>query len=285
MYRRSLRLAGVALAIFALAACQITITPIPFDPVVSGTFTAQVTTGPTALRSSIEIAQGQTLYFRIEMPANVRDLLYGEVDGSGLRVGWLTPGGATLAVSESRDYFAGSVSALALEAFDVGTEGAIAPRSIDVPFVCVGPCAAIPPQTSGHYFLAVRNVSSVTRSFDLFAYTFDANDLEDRGAASNDASGTATPFGQGEFVEGAIELLGDRDWFVYVGSTTRVLTFTVLEGSEGVGLRLRFEDGTTLTGLPGDQTTNLYAGDRFQVYSALGRAGAAGSAGYIVQND
>jgi hypothetical protein len=207
MLRRSLRLAGVALAVFALAACQVSIGPIPFEPFVSGTFTAQVTTAPTALRSNIQIAQDQTLYFRIEMSTDVRDLLYGEAEGSGLRVGWLSTSGTTLAVSESPDYFAGSVSALALGAVDVGMSSAIAPRSIDVRFACVGPCAAIAPMTSGDYYLAVRNVSGGSRSFDLYAYTMNANDLEDRGAASNDTPATATPFGRGEFVEGAIELL------------------------------------------------------------------------------
>jgi hypothetical protein len=290
MLRRSLRLAGVALAVFALAACQVSIGPSPFDPLVSGTFTAQVTTAPTVLRSNVQIVQGQTLYFRIEMPTDVRDLLYGEAEGSGLRVGWLSTSGATLAVSESTDYFAGSVSALALGGADVGTSGAIAPRSIDVPFVCAGPCAAIAPTTSGSYYLAVRNVSGGPRSFNLYAYTMDANDLEDRGAASNDTPATATPFGLGEVVEGAIELLGDRDWFEYVGSgDRRVLTFSLYEGAEDVGLRLRFEGDAQgvydLTGLPGSQTAYLYPGDRFQVYSSLGRAGPAGTAGYVIEND
>ncbi|MBW6457413.1 MAG: hypothetical protein K0A98_16145 [Trueperaceae bacterium] len=289
MLRRSLRLTGVALAVFALAACQVSISPIPFDPLVSGTFTAEVTTTPTALRSNVQIAQGQTLYFRIEMPTDVRDLLYGEVVGSGLRVGWLSTSGTTLAVSESRRYFAGSVSALALAA-DVDTSGAIAPRSIDVPFACVGPCAAIAPTTAGSYYLAVRNVSGGSRSFDLYAYSMPANDLEDRGAASNDTPATATQFGLGEVVEGAIELLGDRDWFEYVGSgDPRVLTFTLFDGAEDLGLRLRFEGDDQgvddLTGLPGSQTAFLYPGDRFQVYSSLGRAGPASTAGYVIQND
>lgn len=291
MLRRSLRLTGVALAVFALAACQVSIGPVPFDPLVSGTFTAQVTTAPTALRSNVQIAQGQTLYYRIEMPTDARDLLYGEAaEVAGLRVGWLSNTGATLAVSESPDYFAGSVSALALGAVGVGASGAIAPRSIDVPFVCAGPCAAIAPMTSGSYYLAVRNVSSGSRSFDLYAYTMNANDLEDRGAASNGTPATATPFGLGEFVEGAIELLGDRDWFEYVGSgDRRVLTFSLFEGAEDVGLRLRFEGDDQgvydLTGLPGSQTAYLYPGDRFQVYSSLGLAGPAGTAGYFIEND
>ena len=285
MLRRSLRLVGVALAVLALAACQITITPTPFDPVISGTFTAQVRTDPTALRSNVEIAPNTTLYFRVEMPDGVRDLLYGEAVGSGLRVGWLSTSGVPLAVSEAKEYFAGSVSALAIDAAGAATSEAIAPRSIDVLFECLGPCAAIAPKSSGYYYLAVRNLSSGTRSFDLYAYTFSANDLEDRGSASNDTAASATAFDAGDVLEGAIELVGDRDWFEYVGFSDRVLTFTVFDGAEDLGLRLRFEDGTELTGLPGEQTTNLYRFDRFQVFSTTGRAGPAGTAGYIIQND
>ena len=281
MLRRSLRLAVVALAIFALAACEISIGPAPFAPDVEGTYTARIQTTPTALRSNVTIAQGQTLFFRIDMPDGVRDLLYAEVVGSDLRVGWLSTTGATLAVSESQAYFAGSVDALATGAA-VDAPDAIAPRSIDVPFVCLGPCAAIAPKTSGYYYLAVRNLSGGSRSFDLFAYTMWANDLEDRGSASNDTLETATPFGVGDDLIGAIELVGDRDWYRYTGSSDRLLTFTVTEGSESVGLRLRILNGPVLTS---GQTETIYPGDRIEVYSALNRAGPAGTARYIIQND
>lgn len=280
MLRRSLRLAGVALAIFALAACEFSIGPVPFEPVIAGTFTAQVTTGPTALRGNVQIAQGETLYYRINLADGARDLLYGEVVGSGLRVGWLSATGATLAVSQSRDFFAGSVGAVTGAAVDAAD--AVAPRAIDVAYRCNGPCAAIAPAAAGNYLLAVRNISDGPRSFNLYAYTMWANDLEDRGSASNDTVAMATPFGAGDVLIGAIELLSDRDWYEYVGASNRTITFTVAEGSESVGLRLRILNGPELTS---GQTETLFPGDRFEVYSALGRAGPAGSAQYFIQND
>jgi hypothetical protein len=280
MQRRSLRLAGVALAIFALAACQISIGPGTFPPVLSGEETAQVTTKPTVLRSNVQIAQGATLYYRIDLADGARDLLYGEAVGSGLRVSWMSTTGATLAVSQSPDFFAGSAGGLTGAAGDAAD--AIAPRAIDVPYICLGPCAAIAPSASGTYYLAVRNISDGMRSFNLFAYTMWANDFEDRGSASNDTPETATPFGAGDDLIGAIELVGDRDWYRYTGSSVRLLTFTVAEESESVGLRLRILNGPVLTS---GQTETLFPGDRFEVYSALGRAGPAGTARYIVQND
>ena len=280
MLRRSLRLAVVALAIFALAACEISIGPITFPPVLTGTETAQVTTEPTALRSNVEIVQGETLYYRINMADGARDLLYGEVVGTGLRVSWMSTTGTTLAVSQSPAFFAGSVGALTGAAIDAAD--AVAPRAIDVPFVCLGPCAVIAPTAAGTYYLAVRNISNGTRSFNLFAYTMFANDLEDRGSASNDTMATATPFGAGDAPIGAIELLGDRDWFRYTGSD-RLLTFTVTDGSEQVGLRLRFETGGLV--LRSGESAVVRNDDLVEVYSVLGRAGPAGSAGYIVATE
>lgn len=283
MLRRSLRLAGVALAVFALAACEISIGPAPFTPDLEGTYTARIQTSPTVLSSNVSIAQGETLIFRINIPDGVRDLLYAEVGGSDLRVGWLSTTGATLAVSESRAYFAGSVDALGT-ANAVDAQTAVAPHSIDVPFLCLGPCAAISPKASGYYYLAVRNLSGGSNSFDLFAYTMFANDTEDRGANGNDTIGTATQFGAGDDLLGAIELLGDRDWFRYTGSGDRLLTFTVADGSESAGLVLRFEaDGFILRS--GDPAVVVRPDDLFEVYSELGRAGPAGSARYIVEND
>ena len=283
MPRRSLRLAVVALAIFALAACEISIGPGPFTPAIEGTYTARIQTSPTALRTNVPIAQGETLFFRIDMPDGALDLLYGEVVGTGLRVSWLSTTGATLAVSQSRDFFAGSVGALATTAAE-DSQDAVAPRSVGERYVCVGPCAAIAPTASGYRYLAVRNITNDPRSFDLFAYTMNANDSEDREGNSNDTAATATPFGAGVDLEGAIELLDDRDWFEYVGFSERIITFIVADGSEGVGLRLRFEG--QVNSLSSGATAVLRNGDRFEVYSSLGRAGPAGSALYfIIQND
>ena len=283
MLRRSLRLAVVALAIFALAACEISVGPITFPPVLSGTETAQVTNQPTALRS-VQIAPVTTHYYRINLPGEERDLLYGEVVGSGLRVAWLSTTGATLAVSESPAFFAGSEGALRTVAA-VDMQDAVAPSKVVTSFSCNGPCAAIAPKASGYYYLAVRNISSQQQSFDLYAYAIFANDAEDSEGKSNDTKANATPFDAGENLQGAIELVGDRDWFHYVGSSNRTLTFTVPVGSEAVGLRLRFEDGTELTGLPGSQTSALFQSDYFQVYSVLGRAGTSSRALYTIEID
>ena len=152
MLRRSLRLAVVALAIFALAACEISIGPGPFTPAIEGTYTARIQTSPTALRTNVPIAQGETLFFRIDMPDGVRDLLYAEVVGSDLRVGWLSTTGGTLAVSESRAYFAGSLDALG-SAAALDTQEEVKSRPL---------CTFVPPRASERYAAMLLTSSSTT---------------------------------------------------------------------------------------------------------------------------
>jgi hypothetical protein len=242
-------------------------------PPIAGTHTAQDTTNPTPLRSTVSIPAGATLYYQIGSGA-ARDLLYGEaVGGTGLLVSWLRADFSPLAVSGTPAYFSGSAQASADTA-------ALDPASIDVQYLCDGPCVAIAP-TASTYYLSVRNTTGSSRTFDLYAYTFAANDLNDRGSASNQTAATAVTFPGAGTLSGAIELIGDRDWFAYTGSGSRVLEFSPLDAS--LGLRLRFEDGFELTGAAGSQTTELREGDRFQVYSVLGRAGPSGTSGYFIE--
>jgi hypothetical protein len=275
MLRHPWRLFAVSLVVLLLAACQVTVQPPVFDPPIEATLSAQDTTSPQPRASNVTVQAGQTLYFRVNVPT-ARDLLYGEAVGSGLRVRWLTTAGSTLAVSESERYFAGSVGALGAAA----GEAMARPSAIDVQFNCDGPCVAIVP-TASSYYLSVHNTTNGTRSFDLYAYTFAANDLNDRGTASNQTAATATPITTTGTESGAIETIGDRDWFVYTGASGRILEFSVFDPD--LGLLLRFQDGTELTGTPGDATSNLFTNDRFEVFSATGRAGPSGAAGYFIE--
>jgi len=239
---------------------------------IDATVSAQDTTEPSPLLSS-SVAASATRTYRVNL-ATARDLLYAEAVGTGLRVRLLTTGGSTLAVSETPTYFTGGLSRGAAVAWDP------APAAIAVQFSCLGPCVAVRPSASS-YLVEVQNLTSSTRSFDLYAYTIDANDTNDRGSASNDTAATATVIsGTGTF-SGAIEWLGDEDWFRYTGTLDRVLRFSVLDTA--LGLRLSFDDGTTVEGTVGGLTTNLYPTDRFRVYSGSNRAGPSATSGYYLQ--
>ena len=285
MVPKMLRLAPLIGLALLLTACQITV--IPYDPIVAATIDAQDSTSPTPRRSNVSIAPGETLVYEVRVPV-ARDLLYGEAAGNGRRVRWVARFGFTRAASRTPRWFAPAVAALSGSAADpsaagdagVGASAAeLGPRSVAVHFQCFGPCAAISP-SSGRYYLEVRNQSPSTQVFDLFVYTFAANDLNDRGSSSNDTAATATPFGPGDSPSGAIELVGDVDWFRYTGFSERVLRFAVRD--EAVGLVLQFEDGFTVEGTTAGLNTTVRANERFRVYSASGRAGPSDTSGYAI---
>lgn len=247
------------------------VTTSPIDQTVA----AEDTTSPTDPVDSASVAAFARYTYRVGVSAN-RDLLYAEAVGSGLRVRLLTLGGSTLAESGTPDYFTGGVSrgAAAAEALS------LAPAAIDVEFSCLGPCAAVRPSADA-YLVEVENLTSSAKSFDFYAYTFDANDLNDRGAASNDSVSTATVIpGVGSY-GGAIEWLGDEDWFHYTGASERVIEFSVFDTA--LGLHLRFDGGITIEGTLGGLTTNLYPEDRFRIESGSNRAGPSSTSGYFLQ--
>jgi hypothetical protein len=278
MLRHPWRLAAISSFALLLSACQVSVAPPVFDPPIAANIAAQDSTNPSARLSNVVLQPGATLYYRVDVPTP-RDLLYGEAVGTGVRVRWRATDGTSLAVSESPTFFAGSLADLSAAATAPTADAGPDPSAIATQYVCIGPCAAIAP-TASTYILSVHNTTNTVRTFNLFVYTFAANDLNDRGAADNQTRESATPVAGGS-ESGAIELVGDRDWYRYTGPAGPVLTFSVFNPE--LGLRLRFDDGTTLTGAPGFQTTTMKVGDHFQVYSEFGRAGPSGTSGYTIQ--
>ena len=274
-HRRLSSIAALAALALVLAACQITVTPPTptFPPTVAGTVEAEVfvpTLGepPTSLLSATVDAQ-QTRYYRVQVPA-ARELLYAEVNGDSLRVTIYTAAGTTLAVSESSQYFGPNAASLS-------ASGAVSGSSLSVSFLCAGPCAAVEPSATT-YVVGVRNLANSPRQFDLFAYTMDATDLGE----PNDAAGNPVSVAATDDPVGAIEWLGDEDWYRYVGGTEQTLRFTVY--NLGLDLVLQFQsDGTVVEGSLGTGTSALvFPNDVFRVYSASGLAGPSAESRYLI---
>ena len=280
MLRRSLRLAGLVAALLAVAGCQITIVPAPL-PTVSGVLTAQTTLNPTAQIAGA-LGAGEVRYYRVEVP-NPGELLYVEAVGSGLQVSLRTSGNSLLGVSTSPRYFAYGTTFLAAGA-DVDDEGdeALEAASLVTAFVCQGPCVAIRSPGIASYLMRVENLSGSSRSFSLFAYTIPVNDtFEPNGSR---ASATVLP-STGNY-RGAIEWLGDEDWFVYTGPSSADLFLVFTPFDFDLGLELEFVDCPTcevLDGRSGSDVEGLLSGDVLRVRSAAGRAGPAGSSGYDIE--
>jgi hypothetical protein len=252
----------------------VTIT-VPFDPIFRGDVVAQDTASP-GVQESDTLSVGATHYYRLDA-TGARDLVYAELGGaSGLQVALLRTTGSTLAVSRSEVYFAGDVGALASTALDV------APASISVPFRCFGACAAIAP-TSDAYVVAVSNPTNQTRSYDLLAYTIDETDTNE----PNDGESGATLLDAAGGYQGAVERLGDDDYFVYDAPDAVNKYFVVFDPFDlALGLELEIlgcAECTVLDGTTGRTVEGLVDGDVLRVRSADGRAGPSRTSGYSIE--
>ena len=167
------------------------------------------TTSPTA-RGSVSLAPGATARVRVTFPNSSAELRFVELGGSGVEGNVrldLRAGGDVLGVSRRSTLFATSASALAAEQGG----SAVSPSSIGVAWQCFGPCVAARYQ-SGDVVATLTNLSGVTRVVQVLAYGAAASDLNE----PNDTQLTATEEtfqSPGEGVSGAIEYLGDVDFF------------------------------------------------------------------------
>lgn len=289
----------VPLLALIITACEITVSPLPppeFPPVLHGTATAQESFAASAVLSDT-VAAGATRYYRVNVNT-ARDLLLVDADGNDLRVAIHTGSGSVRAISQTPEYFAGSVSGLSLSALDDVEPGfiaagravvddggravdaeAIEPLSVSVNVQCFGPCAATLIGSTSAYYVSVRNLSGSARSFDLYAFNYDALDSFEPNGSPGQA--TTIPLGTSA---GAIEWLGDEDWYQYTG-INQFITFDVYDLDLGLRLVI-LEDppnqNTVLDGQPGTRTTQIFTGDVFYVHSALGRAGPTDSSRYNI---
>lgn len=236
-----------------------------FDQIVD----AVDSSSPSKLLSRT-IADGATRSYLVRLPTSARDLFYAEVTDDDLRVTIKTRSGVPLVTSSDGAFF--QTAAAGGEDMD--------PASVGVFFDCLGPCAAVRPSTE-MYLVEVRNLAGGSRAFDLYAYVMNANDENDRGSKTNDAPGTATRIpGVGSY-GGAIEWVGDEDWFRYTGSNQLVLVFTVI--NEALGIELVFEGEPAMRGTTGGVVVALVQWDVFRVASALSRAGPSAHSAYFLE--
>jgi len=272
MFLRPIHVASLLLLLpLVLAGCR----TVPFEPDVAATFDAQVMNWPGGTpepqASGLLLPAGRTLYYAIEFGAGRSDLLYAEVVADGpLRVSLLNVRGGTLARSTSSEVFTSDASGT----FFTADDDPLAPRSISAEFTCLGPCVAIR-AIQPMVYVAVENQGVSNRTFDLYAFTMPFSDLNE----PNDGPASATPLSGQVTAYGAIETIGDVDWFVMGGNSVREVSF--FPYSDDLGLRLRIEGGDVSLGTGG--TDVLYPGERFNVASPIGRAGPSATSGYAVE--
>jgi hypothetical protein len=146
---------------------------------------------------------------------------------------------------------------------------------------CRGPCIILP-STSGTFLIRVRNISGGTITVNFFAF---GDQFADGNEPFNDTEDGAVGLFLDDVDTGAIETLGDIDW--YVVNDPGTFLFTSLSSAE---LRAEVWDGNVLvdTLSPGE-TEGVRVGDEIAIFSAGNFAGPPGSDGegtfYTVELD
>ena len=238
---------------------------------------------PTPL-GRLTLAPGETQVARLSFGSSSARLRYVEVagasgtDADGRVLLEVRDGSGTIGFSTSRLRFATGLDVLSsAEAWSQD----VAPSSISVLYQCLGPCVATR-YRSGTVFARVTNVSSQTRSVDLYAYGGPETDQNEPNESTFGATIVRVGPG-GETVTGAIERLDDVDVFRLACSDAFQFTtvFVTLETSfPGSMVVRRWPSGPAR--VPGQEfevPCNAYVG----VQTTDGSAGPSASSRYSVR--
>lgn len=219
-----------ALCALALAACN---TGGPGGPGGPPGNTIFVTAGldPDAALETVSLDSLESQAFAVEVPQEVVDagLLYVELDRLvDLEV--MTSGWGTVTFSSSSfDYFGSGTQGLS----PTGA-GAPAPQSIVSTVTCDGSCVLLEPANAGTVYVRVTNRGPVV-NVSLFAY---GDQHMDEYEPENDETATASTFGAIDSDSGAIETVGDVDYWYFPDGGT--VSFDVVD--EGIGVEADIVD-------------------------------------------
>ncbi len=276
MKRFNLTVAALIVVTLLLSACKITILPGP----PPADFTVTANTSPDTSVWSGRIAAGQSLNFKLTVPASVSgssDVVYIELD-QDLNLELRSPTTYNIvASSSSARYYAPERGGLVITAADLEAQAITDNRK------CGGSCVIIPAGGSSSYYVRVVNTTASASDVDLYFF----GEAEMDTGEDNDSIGTATLFdlGASSGDQGAIELMYDQDY--WRASTSGSVEFITAAGNP-VDLRLEVVNsaGQRLLGPIGNGgTVSVITGDYLLVYSASNRAGAPASSQYTLLGD
>lgn len=256
-----------ALVALVLAGCTITIEPIIPPNAVDVT----ATTDPNTPVYADTLSAGDSEVFEITIPQAVRDnydVVYLELS-ENIELEQRSGTYVLIASSNSADFFARYADGL--QSVDAGIEE----QGISTLVNCRGSCVIFEP-TGGTYYARVKNDSGGSISYDLYVYgDVLQDDTEDNGSRAN-----AAQFTVGSTVGGAIETIGDVDYWQVTGGGT-----VAFDASNQLGLEATLYDsnGTFVDGpfAPNEQFVVL-DGDYIRVESTTDRAAASAKSAYYL---
>lgn len=266
----------------ALTACALL--PNPIFPDATRVTVDNDRYGPTTPIASDLLLVGEEVVYAVRVPqaaVNQGPLLYLEVEAlnplTDVEVTAYTALGAAYAQSSNPAYFTGVSTASALAAED---SAALAVQSITPTVSCRGPCI-LQPATATTVFLKIANTGIDSTNYKLYAFT---EPYWDEHEPANNVPGGAVEFDG--LVQGALETLGDVDYFVTAGPVSSIR----IEGSAVVAPRAKLTDAIT-----GGELGTITAGTakneeifsepkqvRVRVVSGTNRAGPSASSFYEI---
>lgn len=252
-----------------------------FEPDATEVAAVAPSTDPQRVASGT-LVPGETHFYQVTVSpsvADASDLIYYDID-----VGRDTQQNGANVISLRRYSSSGTVLASSVSSagftLDTGAEAtssgleakSVEPQAIGIEWFCYGPCI-IESAASGARYVRVQNVSEVERTYDLYAYGLEFQDTNEPG---NDNSAVAL----GDVDSGAIEVLGDEDWFQV--TQPGQLFFDSTAAAE---LRLRAQiirNGQPLVNLPPGGDAFVQVGDQVVVTSTTDWAGSPQASSYHV---
>lgn len=152
-------------------------------------------TSPGAVAARPTIGAGRSAQYEVVVPAAAgKGLLYLE-----------TTSGLVLQAAQGDDVYY-SATPDRFTRGSPGADAALRPQAIVSNVLCQGPCILLP-ATGGSVMVSIANPTSATVRANLVAYVDRFSDANE----PNDGAGTATPLLAHD--SGAIELIGDRDYY------------------------------------------------------------------------
>lgn len=255
--RRVRSIAALLFATIALTGCTLT--------VGGGTTTEAVTAtqGRGGAVAGDALAPGEVLWYRVSLPATAPSVqaAYFELN-KNLNLSLYVSNQSTLyATSHSPDFFARNTMGLA------GVGIVPSPQSIAVRPLCAGSCIVHAADASTFY-VRIANQTAATTSFSLYAYV---EDYQDSNETLNNTLGSAVNLAAPQDDQGAVEVLGDRDFYTFSTSGQFQLT-----GCSGGWVDLVANlyhsggGGAFATLLPGDPAVSVTSNDYAIVESDSG---------------
>jgi hypothetical protein len=283
-----------------LAGCTVSVgnggTGGPFPGETAESLTVQPTFESAPVRENVTLSAGQSRLYRVDISDTVaqnNDVVYfdavptdvNKVSGYLEVVAYTVSGNQAdeLYVSRTNEWFGrpndpGYNTLSANAEIEPATVGSGTPS-------CGGPCVVVPtPSAAGTAYIRVKGIQSTT-TFDLYVV---ATPFYDIGEPNDTFAAAETATGSPPFIVGAIEVIGDTDWYVPSTDIESVtfngngdLNLLANVYTEGGSFRDTLSDGETYT-LPFEQPLQQL---RVEVYSDTSqeRSGAAGKALYSLE--